>query len=135
MESSNKGIVWATLADSSVKKLQEVIKLPQGFNPPEHFHVTLYFGVFKAPYENLIGKKVKISISKYCYNENVIAIPADLTGTGLKSQNEVPHITWGLATGISPVESNKMLASAHFNETIPLTEVDLEVQFLEWKPK
>ncbi len=79
------------------------------------------------------GQNVSLVVGKFCYNDEIAAIPVTLKGSGIDSSNDKPHLTWAMAEGVAPFKSNEMLTGDYSTIKFQPTEIELTVEFLEWE--
>ncbi|MEI6728874.1 MAG: hypothetical protein WCK98_04490 [bacterium] len=123
-----KTFVYAELTQESKHKLEAAI--PYKF--AEHFgtHITIDWDVDFDLYKDIIGKKFKLKVGTLAGDNKIEAIRVDLIGTGLRSVNKNPHITWSADTGVNPYYSNFMLYVAEFDQDKKFTPIEIEVEVL-----
>lgn len=121
-----KTFVYAELTEESKSKLEATI--PYKF--PQHFgtHITIDWDVDFDLYKDIIGKKFKLKVDTLASDDKIQAIRVNLTGSGLRSVNKNPHITWSADIGVNPYYSNFMLYVTEFNQDIKFKPVMIEVQ-------
>jgi hypothetical protein len=104
-----KGILWLAL-DSHTFPVECI------YNPVQHLHVTLEYGVNYESCNFLIGRKVEVIAVANCWNDKVQALRVNLPPEyDAICDNVHPHMTISTADNVRPVESNNML-SGEYNE-------------------
>lgn len=88
-------------------------------------HVTLEFGIEKP--EILIQPKT-VKIVGYAVDEGVEAFVVSIDGSTKRKDGGIFHLTWSLANGRKPFESNKLIEKGYIN--INPIEVENSVSFI-----
>jgi hypothetical protein len=114
------GILWAVI--------QQPLLIKPLYPCGQPHHVTLQYGVDLV--EDWLNKEFTATCLYEAWNGNIqclaVKLPTDIT-----CQNQHPHITVSWKQGISPVESNTMLASK-FNYKLINLPVKCKIEFLKW---
>jgi hypothetical protein len=120
-----KTFVYAELTPESKQKLESILP----YKHPQHFghHITIDWDVDFAFYKDIIGKKFKLKVDTLAGDNKIEAIRVDLIGTGLRSVNKNPHITWSADTGINPYYSNYMLYVTELSNDFEFEPIEIEV--------
>jgi Fungal tRNA ligase phosphodiesterase domain len=116
------GILWGVIQSPLLIQPRYALGQPH--------HVTLQFGVDLADWEHLLKKEFTTTCLYEAWNNDIQAIAVKLP-SDIPCANQHPHITVSWKQGISPVESNNMLASK-FNYKLLDLEVSCKIEFLEW---
>lgn len=117
-----KGILWG------------VIQTPVNITPlypiGQPHHVTLQFGVDRKDWTHLEGMEFEAKTLYEAWNGKIQAIAVKLPNE-ISCQNRHPHISVSWKTGVTPVESNLMLASKFRYQLVNQT-IKVKIEFLEW---
>ena len=119
---SNKGILWGVIHSP-------LIITPRYLQGHPH-HVTLQFGVERDDWKGLEGVEFEATALYEAWNGKIQAVAVKLPDC-IPCANKYPHISVSWQNGISPVESNLMLASK-FNHQLIGQAIKLKIEFLEW---
>lgn len=121
---ATRGILWLTLP-TQVAPVQG-----QFDNSPNHYHVTLQFGVFSDEIpESVLGQTFWVRVVANCYNDRIQALSVELPEEiDHLCDNAFPHMTISMVSGVRPVESNAMLAGEHTSEPVSF-ELPLVCEF------
>jgi len=116
MESTapRRGILWLSVPE------QEFPVCPIFVNAARHLHVTLQFGIYENEIPaGILGHTFSVRATSICYNTRIQALRVELP-TELQDvcQNENPHMTISMVSGVRPVESNEMLQGSHNSEPV-----------------
>ena len=117
--------IWAELTKESNKLLKSI--LPFKYEKSFGTHITIDWDTDFSIYSDLIGKKFKLTIDTFIFDENCEAIPVDLTNLELRSVNKNPHITWSCKKEINPYYSNYLLYISEQNMSFGPVEIEVEV--------
>jgi hypothetical protein len=120
-----KTFVYAKLTPESKQKLEAILP----YKYPQHFghHITIDWDVDFDLYKDIISKKFKLKVDTLAGDNKIEAIRVDLIGTGLRSVNKNPHITWSADTGVNPYYSNFILYVNEFASDQKFEPVEIEV--------
>jgi len=122
------GILWAVIKQPLLIQSRYPLGQPH--------HITLQYGVDLSNWKHLLDKEFTVTCLYEAWNSNIQAIavklPTDIPcGSKLPCANKQPHISVSWKQGISPVESNNMLATK-FNYKLLDLRVSCKIEFLEW---
>lgn len=121
-----KNYIWAELSPESKKLLESI--LPYNCEQKFGTHITLDWDVDFSIYSDLIGKRFKLVVNTLVFDENCEAIPVNLSGSGLRSINKNPHITWSCKKEINPYYSNYLLYVSEQNTSYGPVEIEVEIR-------
>ena len=126
MESTapRRGILWLSVPE------QEFPVCPISANAARHLHVTLQFGIYENEVpEGILGEAFTVRFTENCFNSRVhalrVQLPEELRDI---CQNENPHMTISMISGVRPVESNEMLQGSPHSESVDF-EMSLICEF------
>jgi hypothetical protein len=111
---NQRGILWLAFEDQT-PPIEAAYS-----NFPNHFHVTLAFGVNSADFQDFIGRNVPVRFDYGCWDGQIQAAQVTIMDSAVAAlcTNAVPHVTVSMQEGVSPVASNQMLSREH--ESSPL---------------
>jgi hypothetical protein len=118
--------IWAELTKESKKLLESL--LPYRYEKSFGTHITIDWDTDFSVYSDLIGKKFKLVVNSLVFDENCEAIPVNLSGSGLRSVNKNPHITWSCKKEINPYYSNYLLYISKQNTSFEPVEIEVEIK-------
>ena len=118
----SKGILWGVIQSPLII----TPRYPQG----QPHHVTLAFGVDRQDWKEWEDLVFEVPVLYEAWNGKIQAVGVKLPN-GIPCQNRYPHISVSWQSGVSPVESNLMLAS-RFNYQLMNQVINLKIEFLEW---
>jgi hypothetical protein len=93
-------------------------------------HVTLQFGVDRQDWKGWEEVEFEATALYEAWNGKIQAVAVKLPDC-IPCANKYPHISVSWQSGVSPVESNLMLASK-FSYQLLSQSIKLKIEFLEW---
>ena len=118
-----KGILWGVIQSPVIT----TPRYPQG----QSHHVTLQFGVDRQDWKQWEGLEFEATALYEAWNGKIQAVAIKLPDY-IPCANKYPHISVSWQSGITPVESNLMLAS-RFNYQLLDQVIKIKIEFLEWE--
>ena len=120
--STSKGILWGVI--------QSPLIITPRYSQGQPHHTTLQFGVDRQDWKEWEGLEFEATALYEAWNSKIQAVAVKLPD--IPCQNRHPHISVSWQSGVSPVESNLMLASK-FNYQLTGQIIKLKIEFLEWE--
>lgn len=120
--SISKGILWGCI--------QSPLIITPRYSQGQPHHVTLQFGVERDDWKEWEGLEFEATALYEAWNGKIQAVAVKLPDC-IPCANKYPHISVSWQLGISPVESNLMLASK-FDYRLTGQVIKLKTDFLEW---
>lgn len=119
-----QGILWAVI--------QQPLLIQPKYPVGSPHHITLQYGVDLKKWNYWVKAEFTATCLYEAWNSNIQCVVVKLPDF-IPCQNQNPHISVSWKQGISPIESNSMLASK-FNYQLVDLQVKCKIEFLEWEP-
>lgn len=116
------GILWAVI--------QQPLLIQPRYPLGKPHHITLQYDVNLEDWQHLVDKEFTVTCHYEAWNGNIQCVAVKLP-KWIPCANQHPHISISWKPGISPIESNAMLAS-RFNYQLVDLQISCKIEFLEW---